>query len=109
MKLKDIAENLKLEAIGGFDENREVYGAYIGDLLSVVMANGKENNIWITIQTHINIIAVAVLVNMSGIIIAEDMEIDENTVEKAKEEKVALFKSKLTSYEIACQLNNLGI
>lgn len=110
MNLKKVKESLNLEVIAGYsDENKEVEGAYIGDLLSVVMSSAKENNIWITIQTHLNIIAVASLVGISCIIVAEGMEIDEETIKKANEIDMPLFRSNLSSYEIACKLNELGI
>ncbi|SHH68018.1 DRTGG domain-containing protein [Sporanaerobacter acetigenes] len=110
MKLKKIKESLNLEVIAGYsEEDKEVEGAYIGDLLSVVMSSANENNIWITIQTHLNIIAVATLVGTSCIIVAEGMEIDEETIKKANEINMPLFRSNLSSYEIACKLNELGI
>lgn len=111
MKLKEVINSLQLEIIAGYvgEDDIEVRGAYIGDLLSVVMANASEGNIWITIQTHLNIIAVASLVGLSSIIISEEMEIDNDTVEKAEEIGMPLFRSKLTSYEIACKLCKLGI
>ena len=105
MKLKEVINSLQLEIIAGYvgEDDIEVRGAYIGDLLSVVMANASEGNIWITIQTHLNIIG------LSSIIISEEMEIDNDTVEKAEEIGMPLFRSKLTSYEIACKLCKLGI
>ena len=110
MKLSSIIEELNLELIVGVDDlSMEAKGVYIGDLLSLVIARGQKDDIWITIQTHMNIIAVASLVELSAIIIAEDMEIDEDTILKAKEVKVPLLRSKDTAYELACKLNKIGL
>jgi serine kinase of HPr protein (carbohydrate metabolism regulator) len=110
MKLKKIADELNLELVSGYyDENREVDGAYIGDLLSIVMSKAKENNIWITIQTHLNVVAVASLIGISCIIIAENMKIDHDTIEKADEVEIPIFRSSLNSYELACKLKELGV
>lgn len=111
MRLIKVISSLQLEIVAGYveEDDIEVNGAYIGDLLSVVMANAREGNIWITIQTHLNIIAVASLVGLSSIIISEGMEIDKDTVEKAEEIGMPLLRSQLTSYDIACELCKLGV
>lgn len=96
-------DNLELQTVDA-DLDKAINGVYIGDLLSLVMAKAKEKNIWITIQTHLNIMAVAELLDLSGIIIAENMEIDENTLEKANELKIPIFKTNYSAYEIACKL-----
>jgi len=110
MKLSSIIEKLNLEIINDSEMNtKEVEGVYIGDLLSVVMARAKPNFLWLTIQTHINIIAVATLVDLAGIIIIEGMEIDKETIEKAKEVGMPLFKTNLSAYDMACRLKEIGL
>lgn len=112
MELSNIIKELDLEIIAGYDNDSEennVEGVYICDLLSLVMGKAKTKDIWITIQTHVNVVAVATLVDLSSIIVAENMEIDEATITKANSVKVPLLKSKLSAYELAAKLNNLGI
>jgi len=110
MDLSKIIQECNLEIVGGFDgEELQVKGAYIGDLLSLVMSKAKEKDIWVTIQTHLNIIAVATLVELTAIVIAEGMEIDEDTIRKANEVNVPLLRSSLSAYELACSLNKLGV
>ncbi|EOC99841.1 DRTGG domain-containing protein [Caldisalinibacter kiritimatiensis] len=110
MDISNIIKKLDLEVIAGYEgQEIDVQGAYIGDLLSVVMANAKLNNIWITIQTHLNVVAVANLVELAAVIIAEDMEIDKDTISKANQLNIPLLKSKDTAYELACKLNELGV
>lgn len=82
------------------DENRPVSGLECCDLLSWVMANGKENEAWITVQIHSNIVAVATLLDFSCVIIPESIEVDEEVVEKAKEEGLTIFSTALDAYGI---------
>lgn len=110
MNILDIVKQLELEVIAGYeDENAVVDGVYIGDLLSIVMSKAKSKDLWITVQTHINVVAIATLVELSGVIVVEGMEIDEETINKANEEKIPIFRTKLSAYEVACKLNNMGL
>lgn len=110
MTVNQIKEELNLKLLAGSEglEN-EVNGAYIGDLLSWVMANCKEGNIWITIQGHINIVAVAALTNASCVIMAEGANMDDDTINKANSEGIPVLFSEKTSYDIAKDLVGLGI
>lgn len=111
MKLSTIIEELKLEIVVGETgiRNIEVEGVYIGDLLSLVMAKAKHDEIWITIQTHMNVVAIADLLDLSAILVAENMEIDEDTIEKAAELDKVILKSNLPAFELACKLHDLGM
>lgn len=110
MKLSSIIDKLNLEIIVGTElEEKEADGVYIGDLLSLVMSKAHRNNLWITIQTHINIVAVATLVDLAGIIIVEGMEVEKDAIEKAREVGIPLFKTNLSAYEVACKLREIGL
>lgn len=109
MILKDISKELQLETINESDLNKKVNGCYIGDLLSNVMARAKKGELWITIQGHQNVIAVALLTEVSAVIVCEDMEIDENTIKRANDKNVNLFRSKLSAYNLAKKLVNIGV
>jgi serine kinase of HPr protein (carbohydrate metabolism regulator) len=110
MKLKDIIEKLDLTVIAGQDKlGNEITGGYASDLLSDVIANSKEGNLWLTLQTHQNIIAVATLKELSGIIIVNNRQPDEETIKKAENEKIPLLASKMTTFELAGKLYELGI
>ncbi|KAB3535926.1 AraC family transcriptional regulator [Alkaliphilus pronyensis] len=105
MLVKELIQALDLEVIAGIEgEDREITGVYISDLLSWVMANLQAGNVWITIQTHVNVVAVALLGEASCMIIPEGAEIDENTIEKANQEKIPLLRSKLTAYQLALKI-----
>jgi serine kinase of HPr protein (carbohydrate metabolism regulator) len=108
MKLKEIIEKLHLNVLTGQENlDAEVTGGYASDLLSDVIANSKEGNLWITLQTHQNTIAVAKLKDLSGIIIVNNREPDEDTLQKAKEENVPLLGSEEMAYEVSGKLYEL--
>ena len=108
MKLKEITEKLQLKVLTGQDKlDVEVAGGYTSDLLSDVIANSKEGDLWITLQTHQNIIAVAKLKDLAGIIIVNNREPDEDTLGKAKEENVSILCSKEMAFEVSGKLHEL--
>lgn len=102
MKAGEIAKKLNLTlAAGALGEEREISGGYIGDLLSLVMSKAKADDMWITIQTNINIIAVAVLTDVACIVIADGQTPDKNTLLRAESEGVALYTTPMSAYEVA--------
>jgi len=86
-----------------------VLGAQASDLLSYVMASGKHGQVWITVQTHPNIVAVAALPGMSAIIVAGGFEPEDDTVARAEDEQIALLCSAETTYTLAGKLYALGV
>ncbi len=110
MKVRDIQEDLKLEiAAGQGGLEREVKGCYCGDLLSDVMGNVPNNSLWITVQSHQNVLAVAVLRDLAGIILVNNVVPNEETVQKAQEENIPILRSPLSAYHLAGELYVLGI
>ncbi len=108
MNLKKIIETLELNILSGHQcLNTEVSGGYTSDLLSDVIANSQEKNLWITLQTHQNIIAVAKLKDLSGIIIVNNRDPNGDTIAKAKEEEVPLLCCDLTAFDISGKLYEL--
>ncbi len=93
----------------GYNGNIEAKSGFVGDLLSVVMGKAKEDCAWITIQSHINIVAVATLVDVACIIVAEGYSVDEDAVAKANVEDITIFSTKLSSYEAAARLAVNGL
>ncbi len=92
MKLSNVVDNLSLEVKTGKNNlQNNVTGVYISDLLSDVMGNSKEGNIWITLQTHLNIVAVAGLKNLAGIIIVGNRQLQEDVLQKAEAEKITIM------------------
>lgn len=110
MKLADVVKELDLEirsAVGNLD--REVTGGYASDLMSDVLAHGGEGNLWITLQVHQNIVAVASMKDVAGIILVGGREPEEDTVQKAEAEGIPILVSRLPAFELAGRLYRLGI
>ncbi len=101
MKIKALVEHKDFKLLSKSDDmERNISGVECCDLLSWVMANGKEDEAWITVQIHSNIIAVATLLDFSCIIVPEDIKVDADVIEKASEEDVAVFSTSLDAYGI---------
>ncbi|MBW2096174.1 MAG: serine kinase [Deltaproteobacteria bacterium] len=110
MNVTDIVNELSLDLLAGERGlDREVLGGYCGDLLSDVMANAEKGSVWITIQRHQNIVAVALLKELAAIVLANGYQPDPETVEKAKEEGIPLLVSSLAAYELAGKLYEAGM
>lgn len=110
MKIKELIEKCELEVLNEiYEPDREVSGGYTSDLLSDVIANSEKDNLWITMQTHLNIIAVASLKELTAILIVMNREIDNDALEKAKEEKITIIRTKLTAFQISGMIYELGI
>lgn len=109
MQVKELVEKLELTVLANGDEAAEVTGGYSSDLLSWVMAHGVRGGAWITVQTHMNIIAVASLLDMSCIIIPEGIDVDESVLGKAAGEGISILSSAKTAYELSGLMYGMGI
>jgi predicted transcriptional regulator len=108
MKVSDIIDSLDLELVCGQSgiEN-EVTGGYVSDLLSDVMGNAKEGQIWITLQTHKNVMAIASLKDLAAVILVKGFNPDEDTVKQSNQEGVPVLRTKENTFEIAGKLFQL--
>lgn len=110
MTLADVVEALKLDVRAGASEmDREVEGGYVSDLLSDVIAGAREGDLWITLQLHQNIVAVAFLNNLAGIVIVGGREPDPDTLEKAEDQGVPVMVTTMPTYELAGRLFQMGV
>ncbi len=110
MIIRDIVDKLEFEVLAGAAFlDQAVQGGYVADLLSCVMAGSEAGNIWITLQTHANIIAVAGLNELAGIVIAEGAVVPQVTLDKAAQQDVVILSSPAPVYETVAQLIALGI
>lgn len=101
-----------LEEVEGFtlvnrgEELRKISGVYCGDLLSMVMGRALEDQLWITIMGNINAMAVAVLTDLSAILLAEGCQLDEDARKRAETEGIWVFSTDLPTYEAAVLMAN---
>lgn len=110
LTVRELSERCNLQNYTkGISLDKEIKGVYISDLLSRVMSNTDEGYVWITIQTHINTVAVASLNDLACIIIAESLVPEKNTIDKAIEENIPILGTSFSAYHIACCLCEMGI
>lgn len=111
MNLQQVIDQLELKILTepkDFASIEPSFG-YTSDLLSCVMAGAPKQGIWVTLQAHGNIVAVAALLELSAVIITEDAIPDENTISKATDEGVILLSSARSSYSIIGMLWEMGL
>ena len=111
MNLQQIIDRLNLTILTDSHDFSGIIptGGYSSDLLSCVMAGARKNHIWITLQAHLNIVAVAALNEVAAIIITENAQPDAASIAKANQQGVILLSTSQHTYEINGKLWELGI
>jgi len=106
MTITTLAEKLDLTKLSG-ETDKEVASCYISDLLSRVLGGCQAGDIWITVQSSLNMVAVAVMTEASCVILPEDLTAPDNVIEKANEEDLTIFSSKESAYSLAVKVSKL--
>ena len=109
MMLKNLVETIQGSLINSRDLQQEITQAYCADILSDVMAFAGRGYVWITIQTHVNIIAVARLKKLGAIILAGSNQPQPDTVLRSREKGVTLITTNLSAFEVAGLLYQAGL
>ena len=110
MTIREIVESLGLNILAGEALlDREMSGGYVADLLSCVMAGAAADNVWITLQTHANIVAVASLLGIAAIIVAEGAPVPQETLRKAQSQDMIVLSTPEPIYETVAKLVELGV
>ena len=111
MNLQQIIDRLHLTVLTDSQDFAGVTpaGGYSSDLLSCVMAGAKKGYLWITLQAHLNIVAVAALTEVAAIIVTENAQPDPASIAKANQQGVILLSTPRTTYEVNGMLWELGI
>jgi len=110
VKLTELIQKLNLSVRSAkMHLDREVTGGYASDLLSDVLGHSKEGNLWITLQIHQNIVGVASMKDLAGIILVNNREPEPETLEKAELEKLPIMVTEMPTFELVGKLYSLGI
>lgn len=107
MTVKEIIEKLDLQCLNEANLDTEITGAYASDLLSDVMGNARSGNVWITMQTHKNVTAIASLRDLPAVIIVRSGMPDEDMLEHAKDEEICILVSKEATFPVCGKLYEL--
>ncbi len=110
MNVKELVDRFNLYVAAGQNKlDRQIQSGYSGDLLSDVMANAPDGCIWLTVQTHQNIVPVAVLHEMVAVVLTGGQEPDPETIEKANEEGVPILMWPNSAFDLAGQVCGAGV
>ena len=107
MKVSELCEALGAEAVVMPSGEREIKGAYVGDLLSWVMGKAETDNVWVTIMSNLNVIAVASLSGVSCVLFSEGVMPDADAIKRAELEEINLLVTNMTSYEACVAISRL--
>lgn len=107
MNVKEFSNKINAEALTMPCPDNEISGGYCGDLLSWVMGRAEKGQIWMTIMTNINIVAVATLTEVSAILLTEGVEVDQTVIEKAEDQGINILRTSMSSYEAALAVGDM--
>ena len=110
MIVRDVLAAIGAEVVAGDDcLDREVTGGYASDLLSCVMASAQNGNIWVTLQAHMNVVAVSVLLDLSAVVITEGVRPEADVLARASEKNMPVLLCKQGSFTTVTRLAQVGI
>ena len=108
MNLQEIIDKLALTPLTNI-EQRETTGVYISDMLSDVMSGAQTGNLWLTVQTHKNIVSAANLIDISAVIVTYGKKVPEETIEIANRFHVNILSTPLSTFDLVAQLIGAGM
>ena len=110
MQLQEIVEKLQLTVASGEEKlDLDVTCGYISDILSDVMAKASKGAVWITTQTHENVVAILFFKGLSAVILPDGLQPDKVALEKAIEKQLPILLTDLSAFEVAGRLYELGL
>jgi predicted transcriptional regulator len=110
MLVNQVVHALNLQVVAGAPAlERDITGGYCADLLSCVMARAKAGNVWVTLQAHPNVLAVAVLLELAAVIVTEGAPVSDEVKARADAEGIALLTTPHTTFWVVSELAKLGI
>jgi serine kinase of HPr protein (carbohydrate metabolism regulator) len=102
MRVSDLIREFDLKLFsGGTGIENEITGGYVSDLLSDVMGFSKEGEVWVTLQTHLNIVAVASLKDLAAIVVVKGYEPGPDTIAHSNKEGIPILGTPLSTFEIS--------
>ena len=110
MKVSDLKALIRAKSLTeGIPEDKEILCGYVCDLLSWVMAHGEEGMAWVTVQTHLNVVAVAALAEMACVVLPEEISMEEESLKKAEAKGLCVLTTPLTTYEVCGRMALKGV
>lgn len=108
--VQEIVEAMALKVLaGGSNLGQPVRGGYASDLLSCVMAEAKTGYLWVTMQGHPNVVAVASLLDLAAVLVSENSPIEPVTVQRADEKGIPLLSTEHDTFTAVAMLAQLSV
>ena len=108
MKVRELVEKLNLKVLSGENGlDRDIDGCYVSDLLSDVMGNAEMGNVWVTLQVHKNVMAIASLKELACVILVKGQTASEDTLEQSNEEGIPFLSTTMETFETAGKIYEL--
>lgn len=108
MKVRELVEALHLTVLSGESGmDREIEGCYVSDLLSDVMGNADMGNVWVTLQTHKNVMAIASLKELACVVLVKGLTASEDTLAQSNEEGIPFLSTTMQTYETVGKIYEL--
>ena len=110
MNVDEVAEKIGGTVVAANSAaNRQIQGGYASDLLSDVMGNSQEGDLWVTMQKHVNVVAVAQLNGLAGIVLVNGRMPEPDTAARAEETGIPIISTPLQAFDVIGILHALGI
>ncbi len=110
LNVQEIVDTLGLKVLaGGANLGQPVKGGYASDLLSCVMAEAKTGFLWVTMQGHPNVVAVASLLDLAAVVVSENSPVEAVTIQRAEEKGIPLLATEHDTFTTVARLAQLGI
>ena len=106
MKISDIKAKINAKLVCG-DDSKNFDGVYVGDLLSRAMSHVESDNLWVTIMSNVNVVAVATLTEPAAVLLAENVVLQEDALKSATENGITVLSTEFSAYEICVRLHEL--
>ncbi len=106
MTVNELIKEYGFTPVSLCDPGREVHGCYVGDLLSWVMGRAQPGNLWITIMTNVNTVAVGSLADVSAVLLAEDVKLSQPVIDCAAARGVNILSTPLSAFEAAVRVQS---
>ncbi len=108
MTVVELKDKLKLKAVNDVND-KEVEGVFISDMVSDVMAGASPGALWVTTQSHKNVVAAANLVDIAAVVVTRGKPVPDETIEMAKRAELTIFTTDLETYEFVGKLHEAGV
>lgn len=108
MTVAELMEKLKLKPLNELHD-KSVEGVYISDMVSDVMAGAKAGALWVTTQTHKNVVAAANLVDIAAVVVTRGKPVPDETLEMATRAELTIFSTDLETYDLVGKLHDAGV